>query len=215
MTAARDITQGSCPACDEPLFGWVLTSTRAPYSDPAIVDRCERCGLAVRRGEADGGPGNWLSERTGSSPGDLLVAEEISFDAPNLRSLQGALGEGRWAQLDAQQRLHLTPEAVRLLLRKGGWEPESIETPALGPNIGWFWLTALNALTFNPDFAREARTGRLRPKGAVDWFKFVIDGLITVMAGLLIAPLVLIGEVVAALMKRGGRMRVRARRASN
>ena len=74
------------------------------------------------------------------------------------------------------------------------------------------WQTMLNGLTFHPNFAREARAGRLRPSTSRGRFVFAIDAVVTVLGAplvlLLSAPL----ELGASLARRGGELAATARR---
>src|SRR5262245_37724681 len=80
-----------CPACGEPLFGWL--GERPGLAGP--VKRCESCGLAVI-GEA-GGPEEALAalDRLGDGDG-LRIANRASFAC--------SLGSAGWAGLEPGSR---------------------------------------------------------------------------------------------------------------
>src|SRR3954451_10082965 len=91
-----------CPACGEPLFGWIA----APAGVAGAVSRCESCGLGVV-----GGPGSGeeallaLAER--ERGGAIRIANRAGF-----ASWVGGAG---WAGLEPGARYLFTAEAVRRL----------------------------------------------------------------------------------------------------
>src|SRR4051812_21611667 len=76
-----------CPACGEPLFGWL--SPQPGWRGP--VSRCESCGLGVVG--APGGPEEALREldRLGSEGGPRIA---------NRGSYAASLGSAGWAGLE-------------------------------------------------------------------------------------------------------------------
>jgi hypothetical protein len=165
-----------------------------------VLDRCERCGLAV---EAGGEPVDLEAEASA-----LLERHEeggSALVAPNRASWQASLGGEGWAAIDQRPgRLLLTPASIRLLAERTGRELVEVRFPRLGRNQAWMWQTLVNGLTFHPNFAREVRAGRLRPSTGRGRLAFAVDCVVTVLA----APLVLLAsaplELVAALARRGG-----------
>jgi len=107
--------------------------------------------------------------------------------------------------------LILTPQALESLLERSGGELERVRYPALGRNQRWMWQTLMNALTFHPNFAREAIAGRLRPRRGRDRLTFAIDLVVSVLAAPLVALVSLPLETGAALLRRGGEMRATVR----
>src|SRR6476619_4478166 len=83
-----------CPACGEPLFGWI--DARAGLAGP--VRRCESCGLAV---VGDPGGAEEALAALDASGGELLVA--------NRASLAAWLGGAGWAALQPAGRFLFTP----------------------------------------------------------------------------------------------------------
>jgi hypothetical protein len=188
----------SCPACGQPLYGWVKLddrSTGASY----VVDRCEECGLGVTRGVPEP-EAVFESARTGLQPGATL-----EMRIPNRASWQAGIGGDRWAALELPtQRLHLTPRSLGLLLRRHGLEAVRARQPAFGRNQLRMWQTLLNGFTFNTNFARDVARRRLRPSTARGWPSFVIDAVVTTLAALPIAVIAVPLELLAVAFRRGG-----------
>jgi hypothetical protein len=192
---------GACPACGGPLYAW----TKAPAADARreetyVLDRCERCGLGIlREGELDVA----ALVADGKAAGEGLA--EVSL--PNRRSLQATIGGSTWAAMRFPDEQALaTPKALLAVLERGGVRVRRLRQPPLGPNLVWMAQTLLNALTFHPNFAREAAAGRLRPANGRGWAPFAIDTLVTVLALPLVAVASLLLETVAAAARRGGRV---------
>jgi hypothetical protein len=191
---------GRCPACGGPLYGWL----EAPASDARrqetyILDRCEDCGLGlVREGELD--------PRALIAAGRSLPDGRVEIRAANRRSVQATLGEGRWAGLGLPRPgFALTPQALIAALDRAGYEIERLRVPVAARNQGWMWQTLLNALTLQPNFAREALAGRVRPaRSARARAAFLLDALVSVLATPLVAIVALPLETAAALARRGG-----------
>lgn len=211
-------SEGECPACGGPLYGWVKAHPADARSDEeTLLDRCENCGLAVSRA-SDAHPASGADSRAAAERELRSLFERSSngargeLRAANRRSLQAAIGEGSWAALELPERpLVLTPPALEALLRRSGGDLERVRFPVFGRNQVWMWQTLMNALTFHPNFVREALAGRLRPRRGRDRLTFAIDLVVSVLA----APLVALGsvplETAAALARRGGEMRATVR----
>jgi hypothetical protein len=198
---------GRCPACGGPLYGWLeAPATDARRHETFVLDRCEDCGLGlVREGELD--PGALLAG------GRSLPEGRIEIRAANRRSLQAALGEGRWAGLGLPRPgFALTPPALAAALERAGYEIERLRFPLAARNQAWMWQTLMNALTLHPNFAREALAGRLRPASARGRAAFLLDSVVSILAAPLVAIVALPLEVVAALARRGGVLVATARR---
>ncbi|MDQ3725111.1 MAG: hypothetical protein M3335_04345, partial [Actinomycetota bacterium] len=93
-----------CPACGEPLFGWI--ATKLGLAGP--VRRCESCGLGVV-GEP-GGPEEALREL------DSLREENGALRIVDRGSFACALGGAGWYGLRRQSKYLFTLEAVRRLV---------------------------------------------------------------------------------------------------
>ena len=138
------------------------------------------------------------------------LAGEGEVRLPNRRSLQAAIGEGKWAALELPERpLQLTPKGLEALLERRGLVAASIAYSPVGRNQRWMWQTLMNALTFEPNFAREVLAGRRRAGSGRARATFVVDFVVSVLAAPLVALLSFPLETVAALVGRGGEMRVR------
>ena len=205
---------GACPACGGPLFPWVeARAYDARRDEEYLLDRCEACGSGVARSAAvHPGSGPTPEAAADAELDDLLrgVAEDGEIRIPDRRSLQAAIGEGKWAALELPERpLALTPAGLEALLARRGLAAGSIGHSPVGRNQRWMWQTLLNALTFEPNFAREALAGRRRPGSGRALATFVVDCVVSVLAAPLVALLSFPLEIVAALAGRGGEMRVR------
>jgi hypothetical protein len=211
-------SEGECPACGGPLYAWVKAHpSDARSNQETLLDRCERCGLVVAR-SAPAHPASGGDFRAGAERELQRLFERSpngargELRAPNRRSVQAAIGEGSWAALELPERpLVLTPAALEALLRNTGGELERVRFPAFGRNQVWMWQTLMNALTFHPNFAREALAGRLRPRRGRDRLTFAIDVVVSVLAAPLVALCSVPLELVAALARRGGEMRATVR----
>ena len=207
---------GECPACGGPLHPWVKAHAfDSRREEEYVLDRCERCSAGVARSApvhpaagprpqaaADAEVADLLEGGAAAAPGELR--------APNRRSLQAALGEGNWAALELPERpLQLTQAALEPVLARRGLAVEAVRQPVFGRNQRWMWQTLMNALTFHPNFAREALAGRLRPDGGRGAALFAIDALVTVLAAPLVGLVSVPLEAGAALLRRGGEIRAR------
>jgi hypothetical protein len=205
-------SEGECPACGGPLFAWAEAHAfDARRNEEYVLDRCERCRAAVARSSP-------VHPSSGPRPRDAADAEVAGLlggrssgelRCPNRNSVQAAIGEGDWAALELPERpLQFTPKGLDAVLARRGLAVEAVRYPLFGRNQRWMWQTLLNALTFQPNFAREALAGRLRPGGAQGAAKFVVDAIVSVLATPLVALVSIPLETVAAVARRGGEMRV-------
>jgi hypothetical protein len=179
-----------CPACGEPLFGWI--DRRAGLAGP--VSRCESCGLGVV-GEP-GGAEEALREldRLGEAGRTAAIADRAGFSA--------WIGGAGWAGLERGSRYLFTVEAVRRLVARrdqvvasAHWSP--------GRGIAAMWQTILNGFTFG----RNVALGTLGRSAAVPagkpWQRR-LDALISVVVAV---PALLVAvplELTAAALRRGG-----------
>jgi hypothetical protein len=207
-------SEGECPACGGPLFAWAEAHAfDARRDEEYVLDRCERCGAAVARSSP-------VHPASGPRPRDAADAEvaellgdpidgHAELSCPNRRSLQAGIGEGNWAALELPERpLQLTRAGLEAIVARRGLTVTSVRYPVFGRNQRWMWQTLLNALTFQPNFAREALAGRLRPGTTDRPLMFFVDLVVTVLATPLVALLSVPAETLAALARRGGEMRV-------
>jgi hypothetical protein len=173
----------------------------APESESVLLERCELCGLGIA---ADLGTAE--AAATLLAAADELPGRRLQLRAANRRSVQASLGGSQWAALEPGRRLYLTPQSLRLLALRAGLDVEESGSPAWGRGQAWMWLTIVNALTLNRNFAREVRTGRLRPGGIRRGVSFAIDALVTTVVALPVALLAAPLELLAAVVGRGGEL---------
>jgi hypothetical protein len=131
-----------CPACGEPLFGWVGEKAGLP----GPVRRCESCGLGVV-GDPEG-PEEALRELDSLREGE-------SLPIVNRSSFACSLGGAGWAGLLPRARHLFTVESVRRLVahrdqvvKSRRWLP--------GPSLAVTWQTLLNSVTFGHNVALGA-----------------------------------------------------------
>jgi hypothetical protein len=200
----------ACPACGEPLYGWLLVGpgeNEGP-NDPVVLERCERCRLGVAANLAPADSASAL----------LDLARPVSdgrleLRVPNRASVQASLGGAHWAALEPQRRLYPTPESLSPLAASAGLEIEELRFPRRGQAQAWMWQTIINAFTFHENFARKVRAGTLRPGSARGRLRFGIDAIVTMVAALPVALVSAPLELIAALIGRGGELVAVARRA--
>ena len=193
----------TCPACGEPLYGWLLVEAddHGSSSDSVVLERCERCRLGVADGVTREDSGSALLGFARQLPDGRL-----ELRVPNRASFQASLGGNHWAALESKRLLYPTPESLPALAAAAGLEIEELSCPRRGRGQAWMWQTILNALTFHENFAREARSGTLRPAGPWGHLKFGIDTLVTVLLALPVAILSVPLELCAAAAGRGGEL---------
>jgi hypothetical protein len=182
-----------CPACGEPLFGWI--DSRPGLAGP--VRRCESCGLGVV-GEVGG-----VEEALGAldrqrADGTIRILNRDGFAA--------WIGGAGWAGLVPEGRYLFTPEAVRRLIAnrdqvvaRARWAP--------GAGLATMWQTILNGFTFGRNVALAA-LGRGTAVAAARPWQRRLDALISVVvaipAFLAAVPL----ELIAAALRRGGAVKL-------
>ena len=199
----------TCPACGEPLFGWLLLGPD-PIGNPndsVLLERCERCRLGVA---ADLAPANTPSALLGFAR--QVPEGRFELRVANRASVQASLGGNHWAALERPRRLYPTPQSLPPLAAAAGLEIEELRCPRRGQGQAWMWQTILNAFTFHENFARDVRAGRLRPGGGRGRLTFGIDAIVTVIAALPVALVSAPLELFAALLGRGGELVAVARR---
>ena len=182
-----------CPACGEPLFGWI--DDRPGLAGP--VRRCESCGLGVV-----GGPGNAEEalrelDRLGSD-GAVTIANRAGFAA--------WIGGAGWAGLERGARYLFTTEAARRLVARRDqvvkgvrWQP--------GAGIAVMWQTILNGFTFGRNVALGA-LGRSAAVGADRPWQRRLDALISVVVAIPALLFAIPLELIAAALGRGGAVRL-------
>ena len=191
-----------CPACGEPLFGWI--DQRPGLAGP--VSRCESCGLGVV-----GDPGSAEDalrelDRQAASPATYPGTSEISRSGTLLLLNRGGfaawMGGAGWAGLEPGSRYLFTVEAVRRLVahrdqvvKSARWAP--------GAGIATMWQTVLNGFTFGRNIAL-ATLGRGEAVLAEKPWQRRLDGFVCIVVAL---PALLVAvplELVAAALRRPG-----------
>jgi hypothetical protein len=183
-----------CPACGEPLFGWI--AQRPGLRGP--VSRCESCGLGVIGADAD--PEEALHEL------DRLGGEE-GIEIANRAGVACALGGAGWDGLRPEARYLFTLEAVRRLVARRDQVVKSSRWAPLASLAGT-WQTLLNSVTFGHNVALGAlgKGGDVPAEARWKWRIDVLASLILAIPALVIAvPL----ELAGAVLGRGDVLRLR------
>jgi hypothetical protein len=177
-----------CPACGEPLFGWL--SPQPAWRGP--VSRCESCGLGVVG--APGEPAEVLREldRLGRE-GRPRIANRGSYAA--------SLGSAGWAGLEPGGRYFFTVESVRrLVARRDQVVKSSRWAPAAG--LAATWQTLLNSVTFGHNVALAA-LGRGEAGPAKHRWQRRIDALASVVLAIPALLIAIPVELAGGLTGRG------------
>jgi hypothetical protein len=196
-----------CPACGATLYGWTAAHNPLDRGHKIVLDRCESCGLAVTRA-AD--PPDVAAEI------DPLIERlpdgTARVVAPNRKSLQGGIGGAQWAGLEPEiRRLHLNPEAAKLLLAERGLEVTRTRTPFTRDGRRGMLQTFINAFTFRDNFLRNVRAGRIEPRTNRERWLFRLDWVVSVLVFVPSAIFALPLEAIGAALGRGGVLVAEAR----
>jgi hypothetical protein len=181
-----------CPACGEPLFGWI--DARAGLAGP--VQRCESCGLGVVAGGDLPSALAALDRQT--SEETIRIADRNSFAA--------WIGGAGWAGLEPDTHYLFTAEAVRRLVANRDQIVSSRWVPGTG--IALMWQTILNGFTFGRNVALGALGRGVAAPAARPWQRR-LDAVISVAVAVpaLIAAVPM--ELLAASLRRGGATKLR------
>jgi len=177
-----------CPACGEPLFGWI--GPKRGLSGP--VRRCESCGLGIVGAVGDTEAA--LHELDALRHGDVVRIE-------NRGSTACALGGAGWAGLQPGRRHLFTPEAVRRLVSNRDQVVKSARWRPLA-SLASTWQTLLNSVTFGRNIALGALRGTPAVSAAKPWQRRIdaLASIVLALPGLLIAIPV---ELIGGLSRRG------------
>jgi hypothetical protein len=182
-----------CPACGEPLFGWIDPG-------PALagpVRRCESCGLGIAGKPPSG-------EEVLRELDRLRSGEAIRF--ANRSSLSAWIGGTGWAGLEPGTRCLFTVETVqRLVARRDQVVKRTRWAPGAG--VATMWQTVLNGFTFGRNVALGA-LGRSAAAPADRPWQRRLDGLISVVVAVPALLIALPLELSAAACKRGSAVSV-------
>jgi hypothetical protein len=173
-----------CPACGEPLFGWI--DERPGLAGP--VGRCESCGLGVVGAAGDAEEALRELDRLGEPGRAARVADRGGFAA--------WIGGAGWAGLERDARYLFTVEAVRRLVARrdqvvssARWSP--------GRGIALMWQTLLNSATFGHNLVVGTSV-----KGAKEWQRR-IDWIVLVVLAIPAFIFALFFELGGAISRRG------------
>ncbi len=202
--SVADAIDYPCPACGSPLYGWVAAHDPLRRGEKVVIDRCERCRLAVTRAAAPPDADAELDaviERRGDGT--------VVIEAANVASVQAGLGGAQWAGLEPElRRLHLSPDSVRRLLARRGVEVVDVGTPYRRASFGLMRQTLINAFTLRDNLLRNARAGRLEaPTSIRGRLLFGLDYLVSVLIWVPCALVAYPLERGAAKLGRGGTLR--------
>ncbi|HEY6145249.1 MAG TPA: hypothetical protein VIV13_03155 [Solirubrobacterales bacterium] len=183
-----------CPACGEPLFGWI--GRKRGLAGP--VRRCESCGLGVV-GEPEGAEAA-LREL------DRLRDEE-TIRIENRASFACSLGGAGWSGLQPQAHHLFTVEAVRrLIARRDQVVKKQRWLPLAG--LAATWQTLLNSVTFGRNVALGALRGAPAVPAAEQWQRG-IDGLASIVLAIPALLIAIPVEAAGGLLGRGSIVSVR------
>jgi hypothetical protein len=189
LEAGASAENPPCPACSEPLFGWLA---RQPGLTGA-VSRCESCGLGVVGAEAE--PEEALREldRLAHRPDGLRIANRASFAC--------SLGSAGWAGLEPGSRYLFTVEATRRLVAR---RDQVVKFQRWAPLAGLAstWQTLLNSVTFGHNVALDA-FGHAQAIPAEQRWKRRIDALASVVLAIPALAIALPVELAGGVFRRG------------
>jgi hypothetical protein len=177
-----------CPACGEPLFGWLAEEDRLG----APVRRCESCGLGIVGSSAGTEEALHALDRLGGQERARIT---------NRASLSCSIGGAGWAGLEPGSHYLFTVEAVRRLVarrdqvvRRRRWVP--------GASFSLTWQTLLNSVTFGHNVALAALgSGRAAP--AEERWQRRIDALASIVLAIPAAIVTVPVELTGALFRSG------------
>ncbi len=185
-----------CPACGQPLYGWLELDTPA---GPTLLERCENCRLGLAAGlTADDASHELLAEAR------RLPDGRLELELANRDSIAARLGGQHWAALEPGRGLYPTSEALQLLAERAGLGIVRLRSPRRRRALVWMWQTIVNAFTFTENFALKVREGQLHPQGFGERLKYGIDTLVTVLATPLVVLVAIPMELIAEVAGSGG-----------
>ncbi len=184
-----------CPACGEPLFGWLAP----PTGLIGPVSRCESCGLGVVGAGAD--PEEALHELDRLRDGEWIRIV-------NRDSFAGSLGSAGWSGLVPAARYLFTVESVRrLIARRDQVVASSRWLPGAG--LAATWQTMLNSVTFGHNVALAALGGGAVAIPAAKAWQRRIDALASVVLAIPALIIALPVELAGGVFRRGAVLRLR------
>src|SRR6476646_5062512 len=183
-----------CPACGEPLFGWI--GAKRGLAGP--VRRCESCGLGVVGDPA--GPEEALRDLD-------RLREEDTIRIENRAGFGCSLGGAGWSGLQPEARHLFTVESVRRLVAR---RDQVVKSRRWVPGAGLFatWQTLLNSVTFG----RNGDLGALRGMPSVpapEPWQRRIDALASVVLAIPALLVAIPVELAGGLSGPGAVVRIR------
>lgn len=183
-----------CPACGEPLFGWI--GARPGLAGP--VRRCESCGLGIV-GEP-GGPEEALRDLD-------RLREDDAIRIENRAGFGCSLGGAGWSGLQPQARHLFTVESVRRLVARRDQVVKSRRWVP-GAGLAATWQTLLNSVTFGRNVALGALRGTPAAPAPEPWQRR-IDALASIVLALPALLVAIPVELAGGLSGRGAVIRIR------
>ena len=184
-----------CPACGEPLFGWI--AQRSGVAGP--VRRCESCGLGVVGDPI--GPEEALGDLDRLREGETITVE-------NRAGFGCSLGGAGWSGLHPESRCLFTVEAVRRLVarrdqvvKKRRWRPAA--------SLAATWQTLLNSVTFGRNVALGALRGAPAAPAAEPWQRR-IDALASIVLAIPALLVAIPVELAGGIFGRGAVISIRS-----
>jgi hypothetical protein len=178
-----------CPACGEPLFGWLAEQDRLG----APVRRCESCGIGIVGGSAGTEEALAALDRLGDQDRARIV---------NRAGFACSLGGAGWAGLEPGIHYLFTVEAARRLVasrdqvvRRRRW--------VAGRSLALAWQTLLNSVTFGHNVALAALGAGRGARAELRWQRR-LDGLISIVLAIPAAIVAVPVELAGALFRSGG-----------
>ncbi len=183
-----------CPACGEPLFGWI--GDKPGLAGP--VRRCESCGLGVAGDPA--GAEEALRELDRLRDGDTIRIE-------NRASFACSLGSAGWSGLQPEARHLFTVESVRRLVARRDQVVKSRRWVP-GAGLAATWQTLLNSVTFGRNVALGALRGMPAVPAPEPWQRR-IDALASVVLAIPALLVAIPVELAGGLSGRGAVISIR------
>lgn len=177
-----------CPACGEPLFGWI--GEKPGLAGPAR--RCESCGLGVL-GQPEGAEAALHELDTLRDGETVRIANRAGFAC--------SLGGAGWSGLEPGRRHLFTVEGVRRLVARRDQVVKSRRWLPIA-SLAATWQTLLNSVTFG----RNVALGALRDAPAIpapEPWQRRIDALASIVLALPALLVAIPVELAGAAVGRG------------
>src|SRR5436190_1411121 len=183
-----------CPACGEPLFGWI--GAKRGLGGP--VRRCESCGLGIV-GEP-GGADEALRQLD-------RLREEDTIQIENRAGFGCSLGGAGWSGLQPEASHLFTVESVRRLVARRDQVVKSRRWVP-GAGLAATWQTLLNSVTFGRNVALGT-LGDMPAVPALEPWQRRIDALASVVLAIPALLVAIPVELAGGLSGRGAVIRIR------